>query len=163
MRITVGDRVTAPSMVTGELMYGVVKCIIPDTQYKDFSNGDLTIVDGDDYIVSVHNDEGFVCNALLSKCVLDVMDALRRIDEVDAARKEVAPKPGWIQAIHGFADDAPVEAAAPKEVAAQADPEPDNKANYIAWLENTLIPDLRESGSDAMAEEFEQCIKFMQP
>lgn len=32
---------------------------------------------------------------------------------------------------------------------------------YIDWLETTLIPDLKESGRDATAEDFEKCIEFM--
>jgi hypothetical protein len=32
---------------------------------------------------------------------------------------------------------------------------------FITYLENTLIPDLYESGRDATAEDFETCIKHM--
>ncbi len=32
---------------------------------------------------------------------------------------------------------------------------------FIRWLETTLIPDLKESGSTCTAEDFETCIKFM--
>ena len=34
-------------------------------------------------------------------------------------------------------------------------------ASYIAWLEDTLIPDLKDSGSDCTAEDFEHCIAIM--
>lgn len=33
--------------------------------------------------------------------------------------------------------------------------------SYIGWLEDTLIPDLHESGTDATAEDFERCVKWM--
>lgn len=35
------------------------------------------------------------------------------------------------------------------------------KLNFIEYLQETLIPDLRESGKDATADDFETCIKFM--
>lgn len=36
------------------------------------------------------------------------------------------------------------------------------KQEFIAYLKDTLIPDLRESGSDATADDFETCIRFME-
>lgn len=35
-------------------------------------------------------------------------------------------------------------------------------AQFIAYLEGTLIPDLRESGNDATADDFEFCLKIIQ-
>lgn len=35
------------------------------------------------------------------------------------------------------------------------------REEFIAWLEEVLIPDLRESGSDPTAETFETCIKWI--
>jgi hypothetical protein len=32
---------------------------------------------------------------------------------------------------------------------------------FIAYLEGTLIPDLRESGNDATADDFEFCLKII--
>lgn len=32
----------------------------------------------------------------------------------------------------------------------------------IEFLEETLIPDLRESGSDSMADDFEECIYYIE-
>jgi hypothetical protein len=32
---------------------------------------------------------------------------------------------------------------------------------FIAYLENTLIPDLKESGHEYTAEDFEKCIAIM--
>lgn len=34
-------------------------------------------------------------------------------------------------------------------------------AERVAWLRETLIPDLHESGSDATAEDFEMCCDFL--
>lgn len=44
-------------------------------------------------------------------------------------------------------------------------PEPpwQDKQAFIEFLESTLIPDLRRSGSDATADDFVTCIKFMKP
>tara|TARA_Y100000296_G_C5009394_1_gene174308 strand:+ start:359 stop:493 length:135 start_codon:yes stop_codon:yes gene_type:complete len=36
-----------------------------------------------------------------------------------------------------------------------------SKTQFIHFLENTLIPDLKESGSDFMAEDFETAVYFM--
>ena len=36
------------------------------------------------------------------------------------------------------------------------------KRDFIDYLRNTLIPDLRESGRDATADDFETAIKFME-
>lgn len=33
---------------------------------------------------------------------------------------------------------------------------------FIEYLETTLIPDLKESGRDATAEDFEKCVEYMQ-
>jgi hypothetical protein len=33
--------------------------------------------------------------------------------------------------------------------------------DYINWLETTLIPDLKDSGNDATAEDFETCIEWL--
>jgi hypothetical protein len=37
------------------------------------------------------------------------------------------------------------------------------KPEFINYLETTLIPDLKEGGSEATAQDFEQCIQFMRP
>jgi hypothetical protein len=37
-----------------------------------------------------------------------------------------------------------------------------NKTDFIAYLQETLIPDLRESGRDFTADDFETAIRFMQ-
>ncbi len=39
---------------------------------------------------------------------------------------------------------------------------PQTKAEFIAYLRNTLIPDLRASGSDFTADDFETCLKYME-
>ncbi len=36
-----------------------------------------------------------------------------------------------------------------------------SKAEFIAYLQETLIPDLRESGRDATAADFEAAVLFM--
>lgn len=38
---------------------------------------------------------------------------------------------------------------------------PQDALDHIDFLENTLIPDLRESGADATADDFARCIEFM--
>lgn len=55
------------------------------------------------------------------------------------------------QAIFGFA----------QEVKTEDNPVPWRKGRFIEYLEQTLIPDLRDSGRDATADDFETCIKFM--
>lgn len=40
-------------------------------------------------------------------------------------------------------------------------PRDDEIQGYIHWLEETLIPDLRESGREETAKEFETCIAAM--
>ena len=35
------------------------------------------------------------------------------------------------------------------------------RERFLDYLQNTLIPDLRESGSDATADDFETCIRYM--
>jgi len=37
----------------------------------------------------------------------------------------------------------------------------DSKEDFINFLENTLIPDLKASGTDATAEDFEEAIYWM--
>ena len=32
---------------------------------------------------------------------------------------------------------------------------------YVDWLETVLIPDLKESGLSATADDFEQCVKII--
>lgn len=41
------------------------------------------------------------------------------------------------------------------------DPEDPELDAFIAYLERTLIPDLRASGTDATAEDFETCVKYL--
>jgi hypothetical protein len=35
------------------------------------------------------------------------------------------------------------------------------RAQFINFLENTLIPDLKTSGNNATAKDFETCVKYM--
>ncbi len=36
------------------------------------------------------------------------------------------------------------------------------RSSFVEYLRDTLIPDLRESGSDATADDFERCVSFME-
>ena len=42
-----------------------------------------------------------------------------------------------------------------------AQPDWESKAEFIEFLEVTLIPDLKESGMDATAEDFETAVYYM--
>jgi hypothetical protein len=42
------------------------------------------------------------------------------------------------------------------------DPRIDERDQFIEYLTQTLIPDLRESGRDATADDFETCVRYMQ-
>jgi hypothetical protein len=46
-------------------------------------------------------------------------------------------------------------------VATPALPKGQSKAAFARYLRGTLIPDLRESGRDATADDFETCLRFM--
>jgi hypothetical protein len=37
----------------------------------------------------------------------------------------------------------------------------DERDAFVEYLTQTLIPDLRESGSDATADDFETCVRYM--
>lgn len=39
--------------------------------------------------------------------------------------------------------------------------EDEDRDAYVAWLEETLIPDLRESGYEATADDFDKCIRLI--
>ena len=40
-------------------------------------------------------------------------------------------------------------------------PDWENKADFVEYLEVTLIPDLKESGLEATAEDFETAVYYM--
>lgn len=38
---------------------------------------------------------------------------------------------------------------------------PEECEEFVGYLEETLIPDLRRSGSEATAEDFEKCVRII--